>query len=624
MLSQGKSQRAIATDAEPPEGAAETQSPPAPEEIRKQLERILESCEFLGSQRTRRFLSYVVDEALAGRGDRIKAFSVAIAAFDRDETFNPQTDPIVRIEAGRLRRCLERYYLKEGAAGDVLIAVPKGSYVPDFSWYEGTDQHAKPAEGSAPASTSGPQPESQSSASFSRLSTRTPAIVALMVLAFALGVFGTVVFNETFNRDRQEEGFDQRATRLSPQPTVAVLPFASSRAMPGDAELAIGMTNEVIRGLWQQSGMTVLGPRALRRLGATPDVTTVGHETSANFVLSGDIQHSQGKVQVAAQLSETAGGSVVWAETFDRDFNVGEIFDLQAEISREVVRKVVQPQGAIALFDWKRSRGLAPEAWEAYDCVVQAEELYRRGRLALERPDTGDCLRRAIEKEPGYADPWIMLALLDLDVFRYTPQTKLEPDILDNAIAAAQKGIDLAPDSGRARMAMMMALHFRGDVEQALAVGDIALRLSPQDPDVVAEVGFRQVVSGNAVTGIELLQRAADLYIDVPDGLRLAMSLGYLRRGSLTDASNALAGVASRPNFVYCAVVAAVYGKAGKRTEAEKAVRDLLRDYPDFPAWASEELARRHIAPDLAASIVEGWRVAGLKIAPFPRTSYTP
>src|SRR3546814_13536752 len=80
-----------------------------PARVREQLEHIQGSSEFLCSDRARRGRRYVVEETLAGRGDRIKAFSVAVAAFDRDETFDAQNDPIVRIEAGRLRRFLERY-----------------------------------------------------------------------------------------------------------------------------------------------------------------------------------------------------------------------------------------------------------------------------------------------------------------------------------------------------------------------------------------------------------------------------------------------------------------------------------------------------------------------------------
>src|SRR5215213_9143319 len=88
---------------------------PSPDTTRAQLER------------------YVVEETLEGRGERIKAYAIGVEVFERDETFDPQNEPVVRIEAGRLRRGLEHYYLTAGRTDPVLIEIPKGGYVPRFT-----------------------------------------------------------------------------------------------------------------------------------------------------------------------------------------------------------------------------------------------------------------------------------------------------------------------------------------------------------------------------------------------------------------------------------------------------------------------------------------------------------
>ena len=103
---------------------------PGEEETRAQLQRILTSAQFPGSGRSGAFLSYVVEEVLAGRGNRIKGYAVAVEVFKRDEAFT-QDDPVVRIEAGRLRRSLERYYLTAGQSDPIRIVIPKGGYVPE-------------------------------------------------------------------------------------------------------------------------------------------------------------------------------------------------------------------------------------------------------------------------------------------------------------------------------------------------------------------------------------------------------------------------------------------------------------------------------------------------------------
>ena len=92
------------------------------EAVRAELDRILGSAKFDASERNRRFLTHVVEQALAGQTDRIKAYSIATAVFGRDERFDPQLDSIVRIEAGRLRRALERYGAGGGAWREVVVA----------------------------------------------------------------------------------------------------------------------------------------------------------------------------------------------------------------------------------------------------------------------------------------------------------------------------------------------------------------------------------------------------------------------------------------------------------------------------------------------------------------------
>ena len=118
-----------------PVGDALGKSPslPSPEEVRAQLAHVLRSPEFMVPERARSFLRYLVEQTLAGRADRLKGYTIATAVFERDGSFDPQADPVVRTEAGRLRRALERYYLVAGQHDPVLIEVPKGRYVPSFS-----------------------------------------------------------------------------------------------------------------------------------------------------------------------------------------------------------------------------------------------------------------------------------------------------------------------------------------------------------------------------------------------------------------------------------------------------------------------------------------------------------
>src|SRR5690606_39142357 len=78
------------------------------------------------------FLTYIVEAALRGDGASIKAYAIAVDVFGRGEDFDPQADPIVRVQARRLRALLDEFNETEGGTAPVRIVVPVGTYVPQF------------------------------------------------------------------------------------------------------------------------------------------------------------------------------------------------------------------------------------------------------------------------------------------------------------------------------------------------------------------------------------------------------------------------------------------------------------------------------------------------------------
>jgi hypothetical protein len=105
---------------------------PGEADIRAALGRIVAGSSLKKSPQLANFLTFVVDETLAGRANRIKAYNIAADALGRDDSFDPQSDPIVRVEAGRLRRALQHYYANGGSDDPIVIDLPRGCYVPAF------------------------------------------------------------------------------------------------------------------------------------------------------------------------------------------------------------------------------------------------------------------------------------------------------------------------------------------------------------------------------------------------------------------------------------------------------------------------------------------------------------
>ena len=99
--------------------------------VRRHLESMVAAEEFAGSARRRRLLEYLVTESLSGRAGSPKAYTIGTKVLDRPSRFNPQVDPIVRVEVGRLRSTMDRYYRAHPEA-PVILTIPKGQYGVDF------------------------------------------------------------------------------------------------------------------------------------------------------------------------------------------------------------------------------------------------------------------------------------------------------------------------------------------------------------------------------------------------------------------------------------------------------------------------------------------------------------
>jgi len=121
------------------------------DDVRRQLERVLASAIFRRAERSSVLLRYIVEQALDGRADRLKEYTLGAEALGRGESFDPRTDPVVRAEASRLRTRLEQYYQTIGNDDPVLLDLPKGSYVPQFTL-------RKTATNASPTPPSGTRP----------------------------------------------------------------------------------------------------------------------------------------------------------------------------------------------------------------------------------------------------------------------------------------------------------------------------------------------------------------------------------------------------------------------------------------------------------------------------------
>src|SRR5262245_28362082 len=201
---------------------------PSDEEVRQELSTLLSRGDFHASERNRRFLTYIVEETLQGRADRIKAYNIALAAFDRGEDFDPLTDPIVRIEASRLRRSLEHYYLTAGKSDQIRIDIPKGSYAATFAYAADAPSLHQPSPPDTGSDTHQPEPTTVQERRWLSI----PVLVGVAIAVMAVSVAAYLLLAQ----GRQSETIASG----SRGPSVLVMPFEFIGSDPAQSYLARG------------------------------------------------------------------------------------------------------------------------------------------------------------------------------------------------------------------------------------------------------------------------------------------------------------------------------------------------------------------------------------------------
>lgn len=114
---------------------AESDHPlPGDDAVRAQLEKLLASSRFMSSPRCQILLQHIVEEALRGNVESLKERNLGIEVFRRDAAYDTNADPVVRIAASEVRKKLAQYYYEPGNQRQIRIAIPVGSYAPEFSF----------------------------------------------------------------------------------------------------------------------------------------------------------------------------------------------------------------------------------------------------------------------------------------------------------------------------------------------------------------------------------------------------------------------------------------------------------------------------------------------------------
>jgi adenylate cyclase len=528
----------------------DTDNNPTPEAIRVQLERILRNSEFRAPDKQRKFLSFVVDETLEDRASQVKGYTIAVAVYGRAETFDPQVDPIVRVEAGRLRRALEHYYLTAGKNDPVRLKIPKGSYVPTFHKVR------------IPPSGTKTQPSER----------------------------------------------EDRA--LTTGPSVAVMPLIN---LTGDKEqeyFSDGLTEELTAELARYQDFQVIATQSTMRFkGQKVDFNDVGRDLGVQFVLTGSVRKDLKTVKITIRLLKTSTGEQIWGENYKRDQTASDLIAMQEEIAQRAIGAIADQYGLVNRRLSRESCKKVPADLRAYDAILRfyhyetelTPEAFKKALAALEQ---------AIEIDPEYGLAWAMLGHLHADNYALGFCEIEAP--LEKALTFAQKGVALAPENQFTQDALSLIYFHRGDKELFLQHVEQTIALNPNSPYIVGVAGWHMALYGEWDRGLKLLKKGIKLNPYHPSWFHLAPFMDYYRRGEYENALAEALKFAYPELFWDPVMRAATLGQLGRQNEAKTAVSQLLKLEPDF-ATRGRWLIRRYVKVDsLIDRIVEGLRKAGL------------
>jgi adenylate cyclase len=375
-------------------------------------------------------------------------------------------------------------------------------------------------------------------------------------------------------------GISRQHLELPDKPSIVVLPFDNISAEPGQDYLADGIVEAITAALSRiRSFFVIARQSAFTYKGRAVNVRDIGKELGVAYVLEGSVQKGGNRLRITAQLVETETGSHVWSSRYDGTMD--DIFDLQDRITEQLAGAI---QPSIRIAEIERSQRKRPQDLSCYDYTMQAMPHV----WALEKEESTkalDLLEKALAIDPNYP---LALSLAGWCHAQRSVYNFVE-DIAGSqakARALAERAAELGGDDPII-LAVLGAVHtFVRNLGTARILLERALALDPNAAWAWHRLGWVENYSERPREAIGHFERALRLSPLDPMNFNNYVGFGssYELLGEYDKAVEMYRrGLQERPNarWLYRHLAGALSG-AGRIEEANTAVAELLRSYPDF------------------------------------------
>lgn len=299
--------------------------------------------------------------------------------------------------------------------------------------------------------------------------------------------------------------------------SIAVLPFRDMSAAGDQAYFGEGIAEELLNALTRIQDLKVAGrTSSFAFKDSNADLTTIGNKLGVAHIVEGSVRKAGDRVRVTAQLVKSDDGFHLWSETYDRTLD--DIFAIQDEITGEIVAALKENLPGLESANVDTS---GTDSVDAYNAFLQGRYLlHQRGTDNILRAQ--ELLQKAVELDPGFAEAHAQLAR--------TFSVGWSVDDPQRALEAANRALELAPDSPIALMAYGGAEYRPERIPNAIAALERSLAMQPENPEAMHVLaGLRIDYQGDLEAAIALERRAAE--ID-PTGMIYPVWLGMYQLGA--------------------------------------------------------------------------------------------
>ena len=434
--------------------------------------------------------------------------------------------------------------------------------------------------------------------------------VAVTIGIALLQVAGGLVVKKYFDRPPSPPvataSVQKAALPLPDKPSIAVLPFENMTGDPKQEYFADGFTEQIITSLSKIPALFVISRNSTFTYKGKPvKVQQVSEELGVRYVLEGSVQKSSNRIRINVQLIDAISGQHVWAESYDRDLK--DIFGLQDEVILKITSAM-----SVNLTAGEQARAWAEgtKNLEAYLKLMQGREYRYKGNResnALARR----MAEEAIALDPKYAEAYVLLGTTYYqEVFQGTSRPK---DVVPKATEFIQKALALKDSLADAHSGLGVLYSWSGRYDEAIAEAERGVELDPNSGQAYFNLGVVLRWAGKPKEAIPVFQKALRLEPMAPDNYNRQLALSYFQTG---DCKEAIAmcekGLKRQPDHVVSRVIiAAVYGSCGREAEARKEATELLRINPKFTV-ESFMSNTPYKNPSDRDRVVQGLRKAGL------------